>query len=76
MEFTRQAVDDRTTLSLIGIKDAGEVFSLVGGSRAYLRLWLPWVDATQSVEDTKEFIKSAMKQYDENEVLHCCIRNK
>ncbi|WP_143521686.1 GNAT family N-acetyltransferase, partial [Pseudomonas sp. 2995-3] len=35
-------------------------------SRDYLREWLPWVDYTNSVEDSKDFIKGALKQFSNN----------
>lgn len=37
--------------------DAEEVFALVELERARLREWMPWVDGTTSVDDTREFIE-------------------
>lgn len=34
------------------------LFSLIDQERAYLRTWLPWVDATRSPRDSREFIEA------------------
>jgi ribosomal-protein-serine acetyltransferase len=41
-------------------------FSLVDQDRAYLRQWLPWVDATETVDDTLSFIRSSLEQFASN----------
>lgn len=35
---------------------AERLFALIDESRASLRAWLPWVDATQTVEDSRQFL--------------------
>ncbi|POZ63721.1 GNAT family N-acetyltransferase [Chromobacterium alticapitis] len=35
---------------------AERLFALIEASRASLRAWLPWVDATRSVEDSRAFL--------------------
>ena len=42
--------------------DAQELFSLADDNRAYLREWLPWLDKTQTCQDTLEFIKLSIDQ--------------
>lgn len=59
-------VDGELSLKLVELKDADRVFMLTDQSREYLREWLPWLDGTTSVEDTKGFIKSCLKDYAEN----------
>jgi ribosomal-protein-serine acetyltransferase len=45
--------------------DAAEVFALVDEERGRLREWMPWVDGTTSVEDSREFIEqSRLAQHD------------
>ncbi len=46
--------------------DAEELFSLIDQCRQYLREWLPWVDATQNIRDTKLFIETVLKQHASN----------
>ena len=71
-----QTVDDHTTLVMVEMRDADEIFALVEASRMYLREWLPWVDAASSVEDTKAFVRASHKQYAEGNGFQCCIRYK
>jgi len=73
--FTHQ-IDENTTLAMVEMRDADEVFALVDASRMYLREWLPWVDSSVSVEDTKEFVHAAQQQYARGDGFQCCIRCK
>lgn len=59
-------VDDEIKLCLREERHAEEIFELVDKDRAYLREWLPWVDATQSVEDDRTFIKGTLEQFVNN----------
>lgn len=47
-------------LRLLQLHHADEVFAVVDAERAYLRKWLPWVDATTSVNDTRAFISKSL----------------
>ena len=73
-EMFVHAVDDDTTLSMVEMRDADEIFALVEASRMYLREWLPWVDAASSVEDSKAFARASHKQYADGDGFQCCIR--
>ena len=44
-------------------RDAPALFALTERNRAYLREWLPWVDHTLTVDDTRRFITGALEQY-------------
>jgi ribosomal-protein-serine acetyltransferase len=46
-------IDDQVSLKLIELHDADRVFELTDKSRNYLKEWLPWLDFTNNVEDTK-----------------------
>ena len=39
------------------------MFSLIDQDRAYLRQWLPWVDSTETEDDSAAFIRSALEQF-------------
>lgn len=41
---------------------AEKLFELTDQNRDHLRQWLPWLDFTQSVEDTRKFIHTTIKQ--------------
>lgn len=54
-------VDDNIALHLARYELADAVFQAVDENRAHLRQWLPWVDGTCSVDDTKTFIQESMQ---------------
>lgn len=62
-------VDDELSLKLAGPEDAEALFDLTEGSRLYLREWLPWLDSTKTVEDTKSFIQSGRQGFSENKSM-------
>lgn len=62
-------IDEEVSLKLVEMKDAERVFELTDDSRQYLREWLPWLDITTTVDDTRVFIKSCLKGYAENNSL-------
>lgn len=59
-------IDDKTALKMLDLQDAKELFTLTVESKEKLREWLPFIDYTKSVDDTKNFIQSTMKQFSEN----------
>ena len=54
-------IDRQLCLYLARPELAEPVFAVVDAQRSYLRQWLPWVDATVSVEDTKAFILESIE---------------
>ena len=44
-------------------EEAAETFAVIDKNREYLREWLPWVDATNSVEDVKKVIEKWQKEF-------------
>lgn len=72
-QFIKQ-IDNDITLSLVELKDAQEIFSLVDSCRKHLRKWLPWVDGTITPDDTATFIEFASKQHAKNNGFHYSIR--
>jgi ribosomal-protein-serine acetyltransferase len=69
-------IDEEISLKLVELKDAERVFNVTDNSREYLREWLPWLDMTTSVEDTRNFIKSCLKSYSENKTMTTFILYK
>lgn len=51
------------------------ISKLVDRNREYLRRWLPWLDHNKSVEDTKTFIKTSLKDYAEQKSMVFVIIN-
>ncbi len=52
-----------TELRLLEERHAEELHALGERNRAHLRVWLPWVDSNRTVEDRKNFIRGALKQF-------------
>ncbi len=60
-------IDEDTDLRIYEERHAQEVAELVDQNRAYLRQWLPWVDNSRTVEDSRAFIRSSLHQFAQNE---------
>lgn len=69
-------IDDELSLKLIELKDAERVFELTDRSREHLKEWLPWLDFTTKVEDTKEFIEGTLKGFAESRSMTTLILYK
>ena len=61
--MTRLRVSDGIELRLLGKDDAAALFTLVDDNRAHLRRWLPWVDGTESTNDSMAFIEAVRAQF-------------
>ncbi len=66
-------IDEDIVLKLIDEQDADSIFKLIESNRVYLGNWLPWVDLSISVNDTKEYIRSSLKRYADNNGFDCVI---
>jgi len=60
-------IDEQTELRILEERHAREVAELVEQNRTSLREWLPWVDNSRTVEDSKAFIRSSLQQFAHNE---------
>ncbi|MFD1019867.1 GNAT family N-acetyltransferase [Thalassobacillus hwangdonensis] len=69
-------IDEELALKLPELKDAEKVFELTDVSRKYLREWLPWVDGTTTIEDTKGFLEGTRKGFLEERSLTTLILYK
>lgn len=70
--FTRQ-VNDLIYLRMLSARDADALFALTDTSRGYLRKWLPWLDDTNNVEDSLEYIKHTFYAYNNRQGIHAGI---
>jgi len=59
----KHVIDDETELRLLEPRHAGELFALVDENREHLRRWLPWVDATKTVEDSRRFLLRQLRAF-------------
>ncbi|MFG6113748.1 GNAT family N-acetyltransferase [Halobacillus sp. MO56] len=69
-------IDEEISLKLPEVSDAERVFELTDRSRHYLREWLPWVDGTKKVADTKSFIQLTRRGYIDNKSMTTFIMYK
>lgn len=42
------------------IDDATDLFAVVDANRAHLRTWLPWLDRSRTVDDTRSFLRAVV----------------
>lgn len=56
-------VNDRLMLRMLSARDAEPLFHLIDQSRDHLKTWLPWIDDTENVDDTMDFIKGSFDLY-------------
>jgi ribosomal-protein-serine acetyltransferase len=54
-------------LRLLEERDTEAVFTRIDRDRAYLREWLPFVEATHAEDDTRSFIRASLEQFASNE---------
>lgn len=64
---------DGLVLRPVAESDADALFALVEANRAHLRRWLPWVDDSHSVEDTRRFKQKAVQQHGAREALQVLL---
>ena len=67
------SIDEELSLKLVTLLDAPRIFELTEQSRTYLREWLPWLDSTNTVYDTENYVKFSMKLFAENNGLNTAI---
>ncbi len=70
----RLAVSDRVELRAVRLPDAPELFAAVDASRGSLGRWLPWVDGTRSLSDTRDFIRVSAADHGAGASVQMCIR--
>lgn len=54
-------------------KDSGDLFRLTEHNRQYLRRWLPWLDSTRTLSDTRNFLRSSIGRREAGLGLDCGI---
>lgn len=70
--FSRE-LTDRIRLSLSVPQHAEEIFALTDRNRVFLRRWLPWLDMTTRVEDTRAFLERQLLDFAKGESLTATI---
>jgi ribosomal-protein-serine acetyltransferase len=70
----KHIIDSDVELQLLDLYHADEIFKSIDSSREHLRKYLPWVDSTISISDTREFIQGSKRQYAANNGFDTGIR--
>jgi ribosomal-protein-serine acetyltransferase len=55
-------IDGLTVLRPAVVDDADGLFAVVAANRVHLRTWLPWLDGSKRVEDTRAFLESVVQR--------------
>jgi ribosomal-protein-serine acetyltransferase len=55
-------IDETTSLRVLREDDSADLFAVTEANRAFLRRWLPWVDAVTSEEDSRSFLATVTEQ--------------
>ena len=53
--------------------EADTIFPVIERNRAWLREWLPWIDATHSAADIHDFIERSRAQFENRQGPQCGI---
>ncbi|MDR2974350.1 MAG: GNAT family N-acetyltransferase [Propionibacteriaceae bacterium] len=65
-------IDEHLALKLYSTRDAEEAYAIIDRERERLRVYLPWVDQTHSVEDERNGL-AALSQYDPDRLISCWV---
>jgi ribosomal-protein-serine acetyltransferase len=70
--FTYSLGDD-AELRVLEAGHTSALFALIDGNRPHLRQWLPWVDLTRTVEDSRAFVELTLRQFSQSNGFHAGI---
>lgn len=57
-------INNDIELRLLNQEHSDELFTVIAANRAFLRQWLPWVDATIAAGNADKFVRLARHQYE------------
>lgn len=66
-------ISDRAQLRLLQPTDAEALFALVEANRAYLKQWLSWLNTTQTLADTRHFIRQTLARVQDRQGFAAAI---
>jgi ribosomal-protein-serine acetyltransferase len=69
----RHRIDDHLELRIFEDLHADDLYTLVINNRDHARQWLPWVDDTKSVDDTKAFIRRSLERFAHQDGFQCGV---
>jgi len=66
-------IGEDAELRLLEAGHASALFALIEDNRHHLRQWLPWVDHTRTVEDSRGFVELCLRQFSQSNGFHAGI---
>ncbi len=66
-------INDDLKLSLSIPQYAEELFELTDRNRAFLKQWLPWLDAISEPAETRAFLENQLALFQQGEALHATV---
>jgi ribosomal-protein-serine acetyltransferase len=72
----RARIGPDSEICVLQREHAAELYRVIEGCRAHLRLWLPWVDDTRGVADSEHFIADSLAQLASNQSFQAGIFHK
>lgn len=69
----KKTIGNHTYLALLESRHAAAMSSLINENRTHLRQWLPWVDITRGVPDSRLWIDAALNKFAQGRELHAGI---
>lgn len=67
------SIDNTLSLRTVTLADAETIFALTNASRSTLREWLPWLDMTTDIQDTRNYIQSCIASFEAKKSLSTVI---
>lgn len=68
----KMKISDDILLRPLQLGDAADIYQTIDSQREYLRRWLPFVDSTQSLQFTQEFVFYSLKTGDKVFTIREC----
>lgn len=69
-------IDSNIELRELELSDSFDIFNTINNQRKYLGEWLPFVEKTKKISDTKAFVKSVTNTLNENKEYTFTIRKQ
>ncbi len=64
---------ERILLIKRSLDQATELFSLIDQNREHLEAWMPWAKKTKTQKDTEEYLRNAIKEWNEAQLIDFSI---
>lgn len=66
-------IHERLMLKQLELSEDEALFALTEQNRGYLRQWLPFIDDTKSIEDTRNYLYFCKNEYERSQIINAGI---